>query len=82
MMELILFVIVLFFYGFFIKWITLYLWHGKSVIKSNAERALKTLKRLKGKVSGKENETKNNKIDRIKTWARNNGETNISEDTK
>ncbi|MFW6121367.1 MAG: hypothetical protein ACOC80_10785 [Petrotogales bacterium] len=81
-MDLILSLIVLFFYGFFIKWISLYLWHGKSVIKGNAEKAIKTFSSQKEKVSGKETEIIDNKISKIKYWARNDGKIHISENTK
>ncbi|MBO8166391.1 MAG: hypothetical protein DRP32_01595 [Thermotogae bacterium] len=56
-------------YYFFIRWITLYLWHGKSVRKEIAEKAIKTFKKVENEAPAHEKLIIESKIHRIKEWA-------------
>ncbi|MFO7881053.1 MAG: hypothetical protein R6U52_00780 [Kosmotogaceae bacterium] len=81
LIDIILFVVVLLFYALFVRWITLYLWHGKSVIKGNAEKAIKVFEELKKKVLKNKKAIINKKIRKIKNWACSKDKMHFSEDS-
>ncbi|OAA29367.1 hypothetical protein AT15_02275 [Kosmotoga arenicorallina S304] len=67
--DLVLLGIALFAYSLFIRWITLYLWHGKRVRKEIAEKAINTFERIENEVPAHEKNLIESKIHRIKEWA-------------
>ncbi|AKI97826.1 hypothetical protein [Kosmotoga pacifica] len=66
-------------YSFFIRWITLYLWHGKRVIASVASRAVDTFKKVKASAPVSKREVIESKIRKIKNWASHRGNVHFSD---